>query len=107
MALWSGFVIKNPSSGSIYFAGDTGYGCGPLFRFIIGAHSNSLTKPETNPKQGCKPKCKDEAYQNARSSLSRRLTSGLQSEFLLPLRTERALSALRRWSQELVATLTP
>ncbi|PWC57050.1 hypothetical protein TSH7_27210 [Azospirillum sp. TSH7] len=33
MALWGGFVLRTPA-GSVYFAGDTGYGTGAAFRAI-------------------------------------------------------------------------
>jgi len=33
MALWSGFIVKTPA-GSIYIAGDTGYGDGQIFRDV-------------------------------------------------------------------------
>lgn len=37
MALWSGFMINSPKS-QIWFAGDTGYGDGALFRDIRKRH---------------------------------------------------------------------
>ena len=37
MALWSGFFLRTPA-GSIWFAGDTGYGDGAIFRDIRARH---------------------------------------------------------------------
>jgi L-ascorbate metabolism protein UlaG (beta-lactamase superfamily) len=37
MALWGGFVIATPA-GSVYFAGDTGYGDGAIFRDLAQRH---------------------------------------------------------------------
>ncbi len=37
MALWGGFMLKTPAGG-IYFAGDTGYQNGQIFRDIAAAH---------------------------------------------------------------------
>ena len=37
MALWSGFVVTTPA-GSVYVAGDTGYGTGAIFRTLKARH---------------------------------------------------------------------
>jgi L-ascorbate metabolism protein UlaG (beta-lactamase superfamily) len=37
MALWGGFILRTPS-GQIYFAGDTGYGDGAIFRAMRNDH---------------------------------------------------------------------
>jgi L-ascorbate metabolism protein UlaG (beta-lactamase superfamily) len=37
MALWGGFILKTPA-GQVYFAGDTGYGDGEIFRAMRHEH---------------------------------------------------------------------
>ena len=37
-ALWSGFVIEGPGNCRIYFAGDTGFGEGRPFRYVVEHH---------------------------------------------------------------------